>query len=158
MKKTPKTILLLLLLLMLAGCGSAKPSELEVYREQMEHFYEEVATADRTIDAIDPDSEFAATQLLRALDRLDEACSEMADYNVPSAFSAMGDLPQETANYMSKAVDAYHDAYDGEFDDASESRAGQYYERANSCIRRMLSILHGDENKDESNGDSENSD
>ncbi len=131
-------------LALLAGCGKQEADPLEEYRASMENFYTQVSEIDRAIDAIDPESENAAQTLLNELDRLKIAFDEMAAVETPEEFAGMGDLPAEAAEYMDKAVTAYHDAYDGEFDEEAESLAGQFYERANVRIRYMLAILHGE--------------
>ncbi|MBR5116386.1 MAG: hypothetical protein IK096_04905 [Lachnospiraceae bacterium] len=146
MKKKIKIGILIaaLLTLTLTACGKKKEDLLTEYCDRMTQFYDRVAEIDDAINGIDPDSTDASGELLSELDQLNGLFAEMAKYEVPEEFSAIGDLPQEAAEYMDKAVTSYHSAYDGEFDEAAEYLAGEYYERANIRIRYMLSILHGE--------------
>ena len=146
MKRQTATRILLgaILILVLSGCGKKKEDKLADYCDQMTRFYDQVAEINDTINGIDPDRADASEELLSALDRLNGIFSDMSEYEVPEEFAAMGDLPQEAASYMDKAVTSYHEAYGGEYDEAAEYLAGEYYERANIRIRYMLSILHGD--------------
>ncbi|MCR5177795.1 MAG: hypothetical protein K6C95_02295 [Lachnospiraceae bacterium] len=134
---------------LLSGCGqSSDEILLDEYRSGMETFFEKVDDANETINSIEAGSEEASTELLNALDDLSEACSDMAELEVPDDFANLGDLPDEVSDYMKEAVDAYHRAYDGvydgNFDESALSAADEYYERANIRIRKMLSILHGE--------------
>lgn len=144
-KQAKKAVTIAILItFLLTACGKKSDDALETYCSQMTAFYDRVAEIDEGINAIDPDRNTAADDLLKELDELNDLFSEMAEYEVPEEFSAMGDLPQEAAEYMDKAVTSYHNAYDGEYDEAAEYLAGEYYERANIRIRYMLSILHGE--------------
>ncbi len=130
--------------LCLCACSESEDS-LSLYRESMESFYTTVSDIDDRINAIDPESEDASDTLLTELDRLEQAFDDMAQVEIPEEFSMIGELPDEAASYMERAVAAYHSAYDGEFDAEAEALASQYYERANVRIRYMLAILHGEE-------------
>ncbi|MBR4530507.1 MAG: hypothetical protein IKO80_09560 [Lachnospiraceae bacterium] len=133
-----------LMLMFTAGCGDQTPDPLDVYCEEMDAFYTEVGEIDGLINGIDPDSPDATEEFLTQMDRLDALFTEMSGVEIPEEFETMEDLPAEAADYMTKAVAAFHDAYDGDFDENAESLARQYYDRANIRIRYMLAILHDD--------------
>ena len=141
-------------LLLLSGCGqSSDEILLDEYKKGMETFFEKVDDANETINSIEAGSEDASTELLEALDELSDACSDMADLEIPEDFAALGDLPEDASDYMKQAVEAYHRAYDGvydgNFDESALQDADEYYESANQCIRKILSILHGEGSSDE---------
>ena len=68
----------------------------------------------------------------------------MAETPVPEEFSGIADISVEAADYMQKANEFYHMAYDNDFDSDSEMLASQYYERANNRAMVILQVLHGE--------------
>ena len=126
------------------GCGKKTDPELEAYKESMTEFYDTLAYYDNSINSIDPESEGAKIELLAFLDELNDVYSEMAEIPVPDEFSGIADISDEAAEYMQKANELYHTAYDNEFDDESEQLASEYYERANNRVAVMLQVLHGE--------------
>ena len=130
--------------LILVGCGKQNSGELDTYKNQMNDFYDKLSYYDRSINAIDPDSETAKDELLGYLDEMNETYAAMAAYDIPDEFNSISDIAVEAAEYMQKADEYYHLAYGEVFDANSESLAGQYYERANSRAMIMLQVLHGE--------------
>ena len=128
----------------LAGCGKKTDPALETYKESMTEFYDRLSYYDSSINAIDPESEGAKDELLGYLDQMNESYKTMAATEIPEEFSGISDIAQEAAEYMEQANEFYHQAYDGEFDEDSESLASQYYERANNRVLVMLQVLHGE--------------
>ncbi len=131
-------------LCVLAGCGKKADPELDEYKKSMTEFYDSLTYYDKAINSIDPNSEEAEEQLLGYLDDMNEAYGAMAKATIPEAFSGISDIAVEAADYMQKADEFYHQAYDGEFDENSEMLAAQYYQRANSRAIVMLQVLHGE--------------
>ena len=129
---------------LLAGCGKKEDPELETYRESMTSFYDKLSLYDNQINALDPDDEAAKLQLLDLLDQMNESYKAMAATTVPDQFSGIADISVEAAEYMQKANEFYHMAYDNEFDSDSEMLAAQYYERANNRAQVILQVLHGE--------------
>lgn len=129
--------------LLLVGCGS-KSSNLETYKTNMNAFFDAVSDYNDAINEIDPNSETATKDLLSDLDGMNAEFQKMASYPIPDEFSSLGDLAKESASYMSQAVAAYHQAYDGAFNKDSADLAVQYYERANNRVHYMIMILHGE--------------
>ena len=137
-------ILVLAFLAVIAtGCGKQADPELESYKENMTQFYNKLSEYDSSINSIDPDSETAGDELLVVLDEMNETYKNMAAIEIPEEFSGISDIAVEAADYMDKANEFYHQAYDGDFDSDSEMLASQYYQRANDRVLIMLQVLHG---------------
>ena len=137
-------ILVLAFLAVIAtGCGKQADPEIESYKENMTQFYNKLSEYDSSINSIDPDSETAGDELLVVLDEMNETYKNMAAIEIPEEFSGISDIAVEAADYMDKANEFYHQAYDGDFDSDSEMLASQYYQRANDRVLIMLQVLHG---------------
>lgn len=126
----------------LTGCG--KDTELENYKANMNQFFENIRVIDSSINAIDPNSETAVSDLLSLLDSMNTSFEQMASLNVPSGFPGVEELADEASEYMAEAVSYYHQAYEGEYNANLEDAARQNYERANVRFQYIVSILHGD--------------
>lgn len=133
----------IMIIFLLTGCG-ANNEELDTYKTNMNSFFDKASAYDSAINSIDASSDSAVPDLLSNLDGLNECFQEMAAYDIPSEFDSLSDLATESAEYMQQANDSYHAAYDGEYDADSEALASQYYERANSRVKYMITILHGE--------------
>ena len=146
-KKNGKFLSEILVLAFLAviatGCGKQADPELESYKDNMTQFYNKLSEYDSSINSIDPDSETAGDELLVVLDEMNETYKNMAAIEIPEEFSGISDIAVEAADYMDKANEFYHQAYDGDFDSDSEMLASQYYQRANDRVLIMLQVLHG---------------
>lgn len=136
-------ILVLCFSLLLCGCGNKE--ELEFYKSNMNQFFENVKVYDSSINAIDPESETAVTELLSLLDSMDQSFAQMASLEVPDGFPGVEQLADEASVYMTEAVSYYHQAFEGESYNASLADvAKQNYDRANVRVQYIVSILHGD--------------
>lgn len=128
---------------LLTGCG--KDAALEAYKTNMNQFFANIQVFDSSINAIDPNSETAASDLLTLLDTMDTSFAQMASLEVPDSFPGVDQLADEASEYMAEAVSYYHQAFEGEtFDSALADVAKQNYDRANLRIQYIVSILHGD--------------
>lgn len=134
----------MLVMVMASGCGKKTSKELDEYKENMEAFYDKLSYYDEKINDIDSASENAKYELLTVLDQMNEAYKAMALVSIPEEFMGISEIATEAADYMQKADEFYHMAYDNEFDSDSEMLAQQYYERANSRARVILQVLHGE--------------
>lgn len=145
-KKIPNfnAVFLLFILLALTVTGCGKNADLENYKANMNQFFENIKIFDSSINAIDPDSETAVSDLLSLLDSMNTSFEQMASLEVPDGFPGVEELADEASEYMSEAVSYYHQAYEGEYDAALEDVARQNYERANVRFQYIVSILHGD--------------
>lgn len=132
----------LIFLFLLTGCGN--DPAIENYKANMNQFFENIEIYDASINAIDPNSETATTELLALLDSMNTTFSQMASLEVPEGFPGVAELAAEASAYMSDAVSCYHQAYDNEYDSVMADVAYQYYEQANLRFQYIVSILHGD--------------
>ncbi len=137
-----KLMLALSLALILTGC-KADP-ELESYKANMDQFFENVKIIDSSINAIDPNSENAVSDLLSLLDSMDTSFVQMASLEVPDGFPGVDELADQASEYMAEAVSYYHQAYEGEYDADLANVAFQNYEQANIRFQYIVSIIHGD--------------
>ena len=137
-------LVLILAMTVLSGCGKKTDPTLDAYKESMTLFYDSLSDYDKQINAIDPDSESAKYDLLEVLDKMKESYKTMSELEVPEEFSGIADISVEAADYMEKANEFYHMAYDNEFDEDSEMLASQYYQRANERALIILQVLHGE--------------
>ena len=139
-----KIILLLTVLTVffLTGCG--KDAELENYKANMNQFFENIRVIDSSINALDPNSETAVSDLLSLLDSMNTSFEQMASLDVPDGFPGVDELADEASEYMSEAVSYYHQAYENGYNANLEDAARQYYESANVRFQYIVSILHGD--------------
>lgn len=129
--------------ILLTACGQNE--ELTAYQEDMDTFFEHIATYNDSMNAIDASSEDAKEQLLSYLDQLAVEFTWMAELVVPEQFSAVESLADEADENMRQAVALYHDAYEAEvFDEPVAEAAREYYDRANIRIQYIISILHGE--------------
>lgn len=136
-------LLVCMLLMTLTGCG--KDAKMESYKANMNQFFENVKVFDSSINAIDPNSPSATTDLLALLDSMNVSFEQMASLDVPEGFPGVDELADEASEYMAEAVSYYHQAYEAEpYDPALEEVARQNYERANVRFQYIVSILHGD--------------
>ena len=131
-------------LFLITACGKKTDPELEAYKESMTSFYDRLTYFDAAINAIDPNAEDARSQLLGYMDEMNSEYQTMAALKIPEAFSGISDIAVEAADYMQKADETYHLAYDNGFDEESENLASQYYQRANARVLVMLQVLHGE--------------
>ena len=128
---------------LLTGCGNKEA--LEAYKANMNQFFENIKVFDSSINAIDPESDTAVSELLSLLDSMDKSFSQMASLEVPDGFPGVEQLADEASEYMTEAVSYYHQAFEGEeYDSVLADVAKQNYDRANVRLQYIVSILHGD--------------
>lgn len=128
---------------LLTGCG--EDEALTAYQEDMNTFFENAAAYNDNMNAIDPNSEDAVSQLLAYLDGLQNEITWMAELEVPEQFSAAESLADEADENMREAVALFHSAYEGDtYDEALGQAALEYYERTNIRIQYIITILHGE--------------
>lgn len=126
-----------------SGCKSNQ--ELDTYKANMNQFFENIKVYDSSINAIDPESETAVSELLTLLDSMDISFTQMASLEVPDDFPGVEGLADEASEYMTEAVSYYHQAFEADpFDSSLADVAKQYYDRANVRIQYIVSILHGE--------------
>lgn len=141
-----KIVILCVVLLcgiLITACG--QDEELTAYQEDMNTFFEHIASYHEGMNAIDASAPDAKEQLLSYLDQLQAEFTWMAELTVPDAFSAVDSLADEADENMQQAVALYHSVYETEvFDEPTAQAAREYYDRANIRIQYIISILHGE--------------
>ena len=129
--------------ILITACG--QDEELTAYQEDMNTFFEHIASYHEGMNAIDASAPDAKEQLLSYLDQLQAEFTWMAELTVPDAFSAVDSLADEADENMQQAVALYHSAYETDvFDEPTAQAAREYYDRANIRIQYIISILHGE--------------
>lgn len=146
MKTANRLVILCFVLLcglLLTACG--EDETLTAYQEDMNTFFEHVASYNDGMNAIDTSAPDAREQLLSYLDQLQAEITWMAELTVPDRFSAVDSLADEADENMQQAVALYHRAYESEvFDEGVAQAAREYYDRANIRIQYIIMILHGE--------------
>lgn len=128
------------------GCGNkGNETGMETYKQNMEQFFSNIAYLNDSINAIDPNSETAAEELLSFLDQAVVSFAQMAELPVPEVFTPITELADEADAYMTEAVNLYHQFYEADepdeniFDAAQENNA-----RANLRLHYIVAILRGE--------------
>lgn len=140
-----------LAVLTMTGCGKSDTTEeLNSYQASMSTFCDNISYINDQINALDGTGESDVEILLKNLDTLDEQFTQMADLTVPDQFASIESLADEASENMSMAVSYYHEAYDSTpFNQNYADAAYEYYNRANTRLRYILQILHGEEITDD---------
>lgn len=143
LKKWKGLCLCLFCALFFTGCG--EDEELSQYEQDMKTFFEHIVEFNDNMNSIDVSQPDYLTQMLAYLDALDTEVAWMAGLEVPEEFSAVDSLADEASENMTQAVSFYHMAYEnGEYNPNVEQAAREYYDRANTRIRYIVTILHGE--------------
>ncbi|MCR4587851.1 MAG: lipoprotein [Lachnospiraceae bacterium] len=149
MKSLYKYLLPILLIacstLFLGGCGSKGDPELTAFKETMNTFFEDAASIDSQLNALDPNEEGAIDQMLALLDELNEKCQALSEIEVPEEFSNVSAYTESINFNMSHAVEKYHEAFSNDaYNENIKDVADEYYARANGRIHDMILLLHGE--------------
>lgn len=146
LKTANKLVILCFVLLcglFLTACG--EDETLTAYQDDMNTFFEHIASYNDGMNAINTSDADAKEQLLSYLDQLQAEITWMAGLTVPDRFSAVDSLADEADENMQQAVSLYHRAYESEiFDEGAAQAAREYYDRANIRIQYIIMILHGE--------------
>lgn len=125
------------------ACG--QNSELTRFHKDLDAFCTDVSELDQSINNIDPTSETAVSELLGYLDELDAAFQTFAKLDFPEEFDYLEDTAAEAGQYMTEAVESYHEAYsNGSYNEYTAEYAEGNYARANKRLQIILSFLHGE--------------
>lgn len=137
----------LLVIAFLAGCGS-KP-ELAKFKKEMDAFCTRISELDTSINSIDTQTDSYTTELLGYMDELDTEFQDFAQVDFPEEFDYLESLADEAGEYMSVAVENYHDAYSGSsYNEYTAEYAFQNYSRAYKRIQIIITFLHGEQPDD----------
>lgn len=144
-----KRLLIVLSVLTFVLCGCSNPEEdkqLAVYKANMELFFQNVETLNDNINMINPEDEGSSSELLGYLDSLKTNFQQMAQLTVPPELDALSQLAINASNDMNEAVKLYKVAYEGEYSSVDAETAFLYYKRANSELKSIVKIIHGEYN------------
>lgn len=147
MKKALCMVLLFLLLCsFVTGCGKTSDQQITNFMNNMNTFYDKVSAKNDAINAIDPNANDSADQLLALLDGMNEDFVWLDSIPVPNEYGAVDQFANEAMQYMTEAVKLYHQAFEG--DSNYENiliAARENYRRANVRISYISDILQGNE-------------
>ena len=135
----------LISLMLLSSCSNSKLNALEEYKANMSSFFDAVQVYNDSINSIDMNDDGFKIVLLQNLDGLKAEFEKLKSYTIPEEFASISSITNDAADSMSSAVDLYHKAYDGEFDQGAADEAFSYYTRANKELRIILQVLHGED-------------
>ena len=139
-KKILPLILVFILITFITGCSNKK--DVENYTANMTTFVSNVEKLSVSINAIDPQSDGATTDLLFYLDYMDQTFSQMADVKPPKGYESVSDISRSAATSMRNAVQLYHEVYEAEtYDEEKEAQARASYNYAFECLAQMSDIL-----------------
>lgn len=129
------------------GCG-ADP-ELTQFRNEIDAFCTAISEIDTSINNVDADSDYAISELLIYLKDLDAEFENFAELDFPEEFDYLEGLADEASEYMTTAVNSYHEAYEGDtYNESTAEYAKENYIRAYKRIQIIISFLHGEEPDD----------
>lgn len=124
------------------GCGKEDP--IEIYRQQMNTFYEQVNQTSASINSINVSSNTATNDMLGLLDDMNDHFRYLAAISVPEEYADAAELSETAAAYMNEAVTMYHQAFEGEvYDETLVENAKQRYESAMIYLEYIGKILQG---------------
>ena len=133
-------ILVFILLTFITGCSNK--NDVENYTANMTTFVSNVEKLSVSINAIDPQSDSATTDLLFYLDYMDQTFSQMADVKPPKGYESVSDISRSAATSMRNAVQLYHEVYEAEtYDEEKEAQARASYNYAFECLAQISDIL-----------------
>ena len=137
----------LLTAMALTACG--KDPELTQFREEIDAFCTEISDIDTSINNVDAESDNAADELLGYLDQLDQDFQNFAELDFPTEFDYLESMADEASEYMTTAVQSYHDAFsNGGYNQLTADYAKENYARAYKRIQIIITFLHGEQPED----------
>lgn len=142
-----KNILCLCLICMLClwGCGSSD-LKLTSYESQISTVIDSMEAIDTRMNAIDPDSITADSDMLSCIQELDALFEKLAEIEAPSSdYQYVNDLAAEAREYMSQATALYQELLSAgsEYDPDAALLAYEYYSRACRRVSIIVAMLHG---------------
>ena len=144
MKKNKYIALISLLSILICSTGCGADQKLSNYEANMTLFKDNIIGISETMDAIDPQSETAVTELLSCLDSMNEEFQFLDEMEVPRKFSSIESLADEASTYMSEANSLYHQYYDSsEYDETTKETADENYTRAMKRMNYISELLQG---------------
>lgn len=135
----------LICILSLWGCGNSN-LKLTSYETQLGTVVDSMEAIDARMNAIDPDSSTADSDMLSCIQELDALFEKLAEIEAPSSdYQYVSDLAAEAREYMAQATALYNDLLSAgsEYDADAAGQAYEYYSRACRRVSIIVSMLHG---------------
>jgi len=131
----------------LTACG--EDPELVQFRKSIDELFDKISQIDSAMNGIDAESEGAVEELLAHLDDLDLVFQSFAKLDFPEEFDYLEATADEASQYMTTAVENYHEAYsNGSYNEYTAEYAYGNYSRACKRIQIIISFLHGEKPDD----------
>lgn len=145
-KRNKSAVLLMTVCLLLTACGKNKEEEkITAYRDSMTTCYESIVSSTSALDAINPSSNTAVTDMLGELDQINTAFQDMAALEVPEEYASIESMADDAAYYMSEASRLYHEAFaDGGYLPDVGNSAKLQYKAAMTYLSYIGDILMGE--------------
>lgn len=142
-KKVCLLITVFLIAAMLTACG--EDPKLVQFRKSVDEFCNKVAEIDSKMNNMDAEADDAVTVFLSYLDDLDLVFQSFSKLDFPEEFDYLESTADEASQYMTTAVESYHDAYsNGSYNEYTAAYAYENYSRAYKRIQIIISFLHGE--------------
>lgn len=127
----------------LTACG--EDSELTQFRKNVDDFCDKISEIDSDMNNIDAEADGAVSEFLGYLDELDLVFQSFAKLDFPEEFDYLEATADEASQYMTTAVESYHEAYsNGSYNEYTAEYAYGNYSRAYKRIQIIISFLHGE--------------
>lgn len=128
---------------LLTACG--EDSELTQFRKNVDDFCDKISEIDSGMNNIDAEADGAVSEFLGYLDELDLIFQSFAKLDFPEEFDYLEATADEASQYMTTAVESYHEAYsNGSYNEYTAEYAYGNYSRAYKRIKIIISFLHGE--------------
>lgn len=134
--------------ILLTACG--EDPELTQFRKSIDDFCTRISEIDTSINSIDASSDNAVDELLSCLDDLKLVFQNFGKLDFPEEFDYLENTAKEASDYMTTAVDSFHEAYgQNSYNEYTAAYAQENYNRAYKRIQIIISFLHGTPPEDE---------
>ncbi|MCM1192746.1 MAG: hypothetical protein NC123_00645 [Butyrivibrio sp.] len=129
--------------ILLTACG--EDPELVQFRKNIDDFCTKISEIDSGMNNIDAEADNAVAEFLGYLDELDLIFQSFAKLDFPEEFDYLEATADEASQYMTTAVESYHEAYsNGSYNEYTAEYAYGNYSRAYKRIQIIISFLHGE--------------
>lgn len=143
MNKVRMLIAAVFAMILLTACG--EDPELVQFRKSVDDFCDKISEIDSGMNNIDAEADGAVQEFLSYLDELDHIFQSFADLDFPEEFDYLEATADEASQYMTTAVESYHEAYsNGSYNEYTAEYAYGNYSRAYKRIQIIISFLHGE--------------
>ncbi|MCD8067815.1 MAG: hypothetical protein LUE87_02765 [Lachnospiraceae bacterium] len=139
-------VICILCVFVLSGCATSNSVKIASFEAQISTIIDSIEEINENMNAIDPDSDSAGTQMLKYMKELSSAIDNLAAIEVPSGeYQYVNDLAVEAQEYISEAITLYSQILSSGAEYAPDiaDEAWQYYQKACRRISVIVSLLHG---------------